>query len=1288
MNVVLTKKVRKGRVGAGLPFEPWDNPTAELPPRVLQDIHASSTASLPAGTQPLLPSQIVGIATGAAAASNGNSNSHNYGGGDNLNAFSGPSNIHYSTPSTLSTTTLRPSMLVAESSHAALQDYEGDDEDSDTIHAGTTAATTTTTTTAMSSTLPDFEDMDEDYLSTSSSASAFSFSPPTPSSRSVSERDLLSTSVSSTSSSSEEVSAISSSTWPWCRGAVGCDDAWKGESERARKREERERGEREERESVTTMTTRSSSEDSEFVRSPPDSVYNSSSALLGYVSSPVGNENERVGLVESWRDQFGFGGGGGSFLSDLELSEPFLDPRRGGVFDEELDYPNGTNASIDASWNYGDNTTNDANWDYDGGDEDTNNNNLHLSFDALKSAMEGAGVWPSSADTVRPAASPDSRGGFADEGELGGDGLGGDEPAIGAGDDSERVGAADVVGKVVEEGGAVEETEGWGADLEKGWTEGGDGDGVGSPSEADLDLELEMLRYQPPRVSAVSMRGESSVVDGGGREASGTSGSGSGGYRARSQSHSTQEFGGYGAGGGGRWNTGGYGRGRGGGGEEDGDGDEERRRRGLQRGPEAYTGVGARQRRRGESEDEEDDERVDAERYGFAPPPNVRARTVPQSPNVRASASSAARFPCSSSGEDDDDVPLAQRIPGALTAQKSIRRQVREERQVKRLERAATGAARGGRGEGQYHPGQVEGGGFTRDRHATLRPAGAGGPSVPLSGTFSSSQEAAMYAAAPAGVERRATTTTRKRTNTMPSKAQNPFSAEDLAMRLQIAAAEQQGLASAPVASGHQHFGGGQFGVLPSRGASTRTSFEAGAPATGLARGRTMKEQGSGQHYTLANPPASASATTTAKAGALRLMRSFTRDKSRAPVEEAPPAYQPLPSEAEYRSALQRHVSRSQSRVRERGEDLGMQRKRSVSVSRAPGSPHAHGVEGGVPPVPPLPSGSVMDDQQQGQGHAPRKLWKVGRASHEGERPGTGAGRSPVVQVAPLPVHAGPVVQQRFFVGDMQRFHMVEITGATTAGEVVDVIEAQGGFKGLEGAGGWMVYEVAQDFGMERPIRSFELLADVQASWNKDKMVNLFVLKNTPLALPLSRNAIPASSPTYSGYIEWEVKRGKWSKRWLQLREHSLWLSKREGKEEVLLCSLSNFDAYFISRAHRAPKPFAFAVKSTDSLTFFENAADYVHNFSCNESNGRVWMEKILIARSYVLQQERQILFNPKAVGGNASGGLSRAPTTRKSTSQRPAAPLVSVPPLVFSNQAPPQRDKVFEPGSLLHGQL
>ena len=39
---------------------------------------------------------------------------------------------------------------------------------------------------------------------------------------------------------------------------------------------------------------------------------------------------------------------------------------------------------------------------------------------------------------------------------------------------------------------------------------------------------------------------------------------------------------------------------------------------------------------------------------------------------------------------------------------------------------------------------------------------------------------------------------------------------------------------------------------------------------------------------------------------------------------------------------------------------------------------------------------------------------------------------------------------------------------------------------------------------LERPVRSFELLADIQASWNKDKLLNAFVISLTPLAMPLS----------------------------------------------------------------------------------------------------------------------------------------------------------------------------------------
>ncbi|KAJ3764341.1 hypothetical protein EV360DRAFT_31559 [Lentinula raphanica] len=269
------------------------------------------------------------------------------------------------------------------------------------------------------------------------------------------------------------------------------------------------------------------------------------------------------------------------------------------------------------------------------------------------------------------------------------------------------------------------------------------------------------------------------------------------------------------------------------------------------------------------------------------------------------------------------------------------------------------------------------------------------------------------------------------------------------------------------------------------------------------------------------------------------------------------------------------------------------------------------------------------------------------------------------------------LTQQRIFIGDRQRFVVVEVSHSTTAGDVIRMVEAQGAFKEWRGSGGWMLFEIAQDFGMERPVRSFELLTDIEASWNKDKLVNVFLLKLTPLAPLLSLSALPSSSPTHSGYIEWESKRGKWNKRYLMLKEHSLWLSKRDnGRDEILLCSLSNFDAYQITRLVRAPKEFTFAVKSTDNLSYFENTADYLHIFSCKKDAGEKWMEKILLARSYILHQERHILTKPSANAHpksaspqSGSTGLSRSLTKRTG------------PTLVNVNPA-----NVFEPGSLLRG--
>ena len=139
-----------------------------------------------------------------------------------------------------------------------------------------------------------------------------------------------------------------------------------------------------------------------------------------------------------------------------------------------------------------------------------------------------------------------------------------------------------------------------------------------------------------------------------------------------------------------------------------------------------------------------------------------------------------------------------------------------------------------------------------------------------------------------------------------------------------------------------------------------------------------------------------------------------------------------------------------------------------------------------------------------------------------------------------------------------------------------------------------------------------------------------------PYADRLSLQAVPTSSPMFSGYVQHEYKRGKWQKRWMELREHSLWLSKKEnvsridiftvrivthhtfcyqGKDQICLCSLHNFDAYVVTRVNKAPKGYIFAVKSTDNLSFFEDTSDYMHQLCCSEKDGAKWMEKILLAR-------------------------------------------------------------------------
>lgn len=116
--------------------------------------------------------------------------------------------------------------------------------------------------------------------------------------------------------------------------------------------------------------------------------------------------------------------------------------------------------------------------------------------------------------------------------------------------------------------------------------------------------------------------------------------------------------------------------------------------------------------------------------------------------------------------------------------------------------------------------------------------------------------------------------------------------------------------------------------------------------------------------------------------------------------------------------------------------------------------------------------------------------------------------------------------QQRVFIGDMQRFSIMEMGPSMMAREVLEGLAKQGQFEGIQGVGGWMLFEVAQDFGMgefpdtllgssgglltvgyrgflcvlERPIRAYEVVADVVNSWDKDRTVNTLIAKLSELA--------------------------------------------------------------------------------------------------------------------------------------------------------------------------------------------
>lgn len=210
------------------------------------------------------------------------------------------------------------------------------------------------------------------------------------------------------------------------------------------------------------------------------------------------------------------------------------------------------------------------------------------------------------------------------------------------------------------------------------------------------------------------------------------------------------------------------------------------------------------------------------------------------------------------------------------------------------------------------------------------------------------------------------------------------------------------------------------------------------------------------------------------------------------------------------------------------------------------------------------------------------------------------------------PLHGS---QTRVFLQTVQRYKLVPLNELTLTWHVMHFVQAQGALPPLPGAHNtWAMYDVIPDLGMERPIRDYERLEEVVKARGTS---GYFLIK--PIEWPelLRSDAIPTYSSVLGGYVHVALDGRNWTRWWLELREHAMFLAKSEtSRPEVCVCTLLDVDVYMVDR-QRVPKGYGFALRAqTESRTVLLAAQS-------NEAAHHDWIKSLFRARSYVLCQER-----------------------------------------------------------------
>ena len=332
---------------------------------------------------------------------------------------------------------------------------------------------------------------------------------------------------------------------------------------------------------------------------------------------------------------------------------------------------------------------------------------------------------------------------------------------------------------------------------------------------------------------------------------------------------------------------------------------------------------------------------------------------------------------------DSDDMPLARRLPGALTAQKSLRRQVREDRDTQRQVRARARAKSAPRSPIPPPTKSADGGG---------------------SGNLSADE------------------LTKKLLRVQVQSSPSPLPLPSPLNR------EPTALVGSP----------GHYEQHSHTSASTynKYAFTASAPRSHWPEAYPINRKGSessDRHYPHASPvvrPTNTSQPNTA--GDVLAFPQFPP----SPHPQHQPPYN-----------LQRAMTSATSQPRPRSG---------------------------------RPSHEMPEPRQRTETLVPKSVRQRANtlSSPASSRPTTSSTSASSAVIPPLPVptlpgrgfaHAGDggsTMQQRVFVGDMQRVSTVEIGPATKARDVIAMVDEMGELPREAKAGGWMLFELNNDFGM------------------------------------------------------------------------------------------------------------------------------------------------------------------------------------------------------------------------------